>query len=335
VFVDACFSGKSGNGRDLIRGTSGAPMIDPAALRRSMEESMVVLTAATFDQVAYWDTERRHGAFTDAVIEGFYGAADNPEHGGNGDKVITMTELKAYVARRVKLRLDHLFPDRSRLQTPDHAGDGNVVLARLRGDYMVRDRKALNDERALCNSLGSDRTELEQYLGACGGGLNGCICQTEARQKVFILNALADVCRSELARLDILMKRGASAKTEIAAFAGNARCPTVKARVDALGRTPEKENPQISPEYKQAARLPDATAVESSLIAYIKCCVAYCNIMRCNAPPAHIMCTREMMTKLAKTYEDKKAHYDDSQENLLQTVRRMKGVTLSECVPAR
>jgi hypothetical protein len=332
VFFDACFSGKSGSGRDLIRGTSAAPMIDPAALRRSTEASLSVLSAAMFDQVAYWDPERRHGAFSDAVVEGLYGAADNPRNGGNGDKVITMTELKTYVERRVKLRLDHLFPDRSRLQTPDLAGDGNVVLVRL-GDYMVRDRKALNDEQTLCKSLGTDRTEVEQYLRACSSGLNSCVCQVEAGQKLTALNDLADVCRSELARVDILSKRGASAKDELTAFARTAKCPDVKAKVEGLGRPPPRKEPQISPEYKQAARLPDAAAVESSLTGYIKCCFAYCRAIRCNAPPAHIMCTREMMTKLAQNSEDKKAYYDDSKENLLQTVRSQKGMTLSECLP--
>ena len=88
VYLDACFSGVAGKppaytspvsrGAD-ISGVSGVP-------------GFALLTAASGNQEASWDTAARHGLFTEHLLDGLYGAADK-----DGDGRVTAREAKLYL----------------------------------------------------------------------------------------------------------------------------------------------------------------------------------------------------------------------------------------------
>ena len=69
-------------------------MTRPAApLRPGEAAGMTVITAAQSDQLANWDTVKKHGLFTEYFLEAVYGKADDaqyrrprrwPDHAGRG-----------------------------------------------------------------------------------------------------------------------------------------------------------------------------------------------------------------------------------------------------------
>ena len=92
VFLDACFSGGSGDGGKLIAGAS--PVYVEADV--SGLPGLTVLTAATGKQLASWDTEARHGLFTEHLLEALYGAAD-----ADGNGRVSAAETKLYLDRHM------------------------------------------------------------------------------------------------------------------------------------------------------------------------------------------------------------------------------------------
>jgi hypothetical protein len=252
LFLDTCFSGKSGDGSDLVKGSSATFDIDPARLETVTEDRLFVLSAAEYNQIAYWDSERRYGVFTDAVIEGLYGAADDPRYGGDGDKTITLGELSAFVKRHIKLRLDHLYPERDRVQTPVPAGELTAVLARFAASYPARDRLAKNREKALCISLGKNRDELQKYLAECSSGSNLCLCEEQAQTILMKIKDTEETCQAESSRLEKLVQ---SKDTQaLAGLAEQASCPEVQKRVRQALQTIDKGS--TSPEVGTPPPLP-------------------------------------------------------------------------------
>ena len=63
----------------------------------SEESGVVVMAASTGREVSVELPDRKHGAFTFALIEGLNGKADL-----NGDEAVYLTELDAYLTDRVK-----------------------------------------------------------------------------------------------------------------------------------------------------------------------------------------------------------------------------------------
>jgi hypothetical protein len=57
--------------------------------------------AATGDQVAYWDEERKHGLFTSLFLRAVAGEADGQEY-GNRDGRVSGAELKGYLEEQVR-----------------------------------------------------------------------------------------------------------------------------------------------------------------------------------------------------------------------------------------
>ena len=92
MVLDACFSGQTATGQELVEGfQSLAPVAD-------LESSSpaTVLTAASQGQVAGRLPGEARPAFSYLVLGGLYGWADDTEYGGNGDGVVTATEAVDY-----------------------------------------------------------------------------------------------------------------------------------------------------------------------------------------------------------------------------------------------
>ena len=71
VYLDACFSGESAGGTlSKTKGLNVSPRLPQAT------SGITVLTAASGSQVAFWDTESKHGLFTRYLLDALYGAAD-------------------------------------------------------------------------------------------------------------------------------------------------------------------------------------------------------------------------------------------------------------------
>jgi len=103
LFVDACFTGESHTGM-LI--TKASPVIARAGLPESVADKLVVLTAASSDQLASWDDKARHGLFTKHLLDALYGGGDLDDDGR-----VTLAEAKSYLddemtkaARRMRRR---------------------------------------------------------------------------------------------------------------------------------------------------------------------------------------------------------------------------------------
>ena len=117
VYLDACFSGVAGKppaytspvsrGAD-ISGVSGVP-------------GFALLTAASGNQEASWDTEARHGLFTEHLLDGLYGAADK-----DGDGRVTARETKLYLDKEMTWAARRAY---AREQDAGLYGDASAVLS--------------------------------------------------------------------------------------------------------------------------------------------------------------------------------------------------------------
>ena len=123
VFIDSCFSGGSANGM-LIKAAS------PVFVRTTAPKpvkGMIVVTAASNDQVASWDEKAKHGLFTKYLLDGLYGKADGKRY-GNGDGRITLGEMKAYLDGEMTYQARRRF---GRVQEATVQGNKKGFLARL------------------------------------------------------------------------------------------------------------------------------------------------------------------------------------------------------------
>lgn len=114
IFLDACysnFSNESGVGLFDMNGI--ANILGGADIRAE------VFSSSTGDQLSWEHQEWRNGAFTEALVEAFGGAADYPPT----DDRITNDELSLYVKRRVRsIVLDKVGEE----QTPTHTTPGTT-----------------------------------------------------------------------------------------------------------------------------------------------------------------------------------------------------------------
>ncbi|MEM9356956.1 MAG: caspase family protein, partial [Pseudomonadota bacterium] len=117
VFLDACFSGGSQGG---MLGKSMSPVAVTAKMPSADRKKLTVLAAAEGDQVASWNTKAGFGMFTEHLIEGLRGKADN-----TGDGKVTARELHKYVHDKVRRTARRTF---GRVQTPVLMGDADRVL---------------------------------------------------------------------------------------------------------------------------------------------------------------------------------------------------------------
>jgi len=96
VLLDACFSGSS-HGGILIR--SASPVYVSATDMHDGSGEVVVLAAASGDQLASWDEKAMQGLFTRYFLEAVYGAAD-----ANDNRRIDLEEIKSYLDERMTRR---------------------------------------------------------------------------------------------------------------------------------------------------------------------------------------------------------------------------------------
>ncbi len=140
VYLDACFSGDSPKGM-LINATSG--IIITARLPKKTA-NLTILTAASGSQVASWDTENRHGLFTEHLLAALYGAADAPRYGA-ADGNVTLGEVKKYLARNMSYAAKRTY---GRVQQATITGSPEVVLSPLGTSHPKRPRSPANSNKA-------------------------------------------------------------------------------------------------------------------------------------------------------------------------------------------
>ncbi len=92
VLMDACFSGDSPKGM-IVRAVSGISVTPRLPVAST---AMTVITAAQGSQFASWDEDAKLGLFTNHLLKAFKGAADGEDY-GNGDGVVTLAEVRAYL----------------------------------------------------------------------------------------------------------------------------------------------------------------------------------------------------------------------------------------------
>ncbi|MGL4239472.1 MAG: caspase family protein [Beijerinckiaceae bacterium] len=126
LMMDACFSGRT----PIARGTQGGDGPDASLFKFSRGSftvradeptaGVVRLVAATGDQVAYWDEQRKLGLFTSLFLRGVSGEADGTDF-GNGDRIVAGDELVRFLEERVpaEARLRHQRTQRPTLEGLD------------------------------------------------------------------------------------------------------------------------------------------------------------------------------------------------------------------------
>ena len=121
VVLDACFSGNSAAGI-LVKNVSPGILKSATPVRKL--NNGVIFSSAGKDQVSHWYPVKRHSLFTYFFMKGLKGAADK-----NGNKRITVAEMKKYLCDRVPYRARRLT---GREQTPVVVGDEAREIVRLR-----------------------------------------------------------------------------------------------------------------------------------------------------------------------------------------------------------
>ncbi|HRD79068.1 MAG TPA: caspase family protein, partial [Hyphomicrobiaceae bacterium] len=196
IILDACFSGSSGDGGSLVPATSGTAFnIDMAAIASS--ERITVLAASSDLELAHWDTERRHGLFTDTLLDGLYGEADEKRSGGNGDRAISLQELKGFVAARMRARLLSLHRDRPPTQSPHFTGRATAEIVKLAASLPERNPGAREADERECQFLlrFGQLAAIESFMGR--STCVNCPCRTALEVKRRSLSAQSSTCETD------------------------------------------------------------------------------------------------------------------------------------------
>jgi len=119
VFLDACFSGGSAGGM-LTQAASPVAVTAKMPTAAAKSNKLTVLAAAEGDQLASWNEKAGFGLFTNYLVDGLKGKADE-----DGDKAITAGELHHFVHDKVRRSARRQF---GRIQTPVLMGKENRVL---------------------------------------------------------------------------------------------------------------------------------------------------------------------------------------------------------------
>jgi hypothetical protein len=119
--VDACFSGATNGGENIIKGASSlAIKLKPVAQQRP---NQVILTASGDNEVASWYDDKRHGLFTYYLLKGLSGSADTDKN-----QAVTAAEMRRYLLDQqngIPYKARELF---SRDQNPQINGNENFVF---------------------------------------------------------------------------------------------------------------------------------------------------------------------------------------------------------------
>ena len=122
IFVDACFSGNSAGG-SLLLATSGIGL--SPSLPDGAKAGVVMVTAASGDQVASWDEDAGQGLFTRHLLMALQGLADK-QGWGNGDGKVTLGEVKTYLDDEMTFQARKRF---NREQTVTFSGGRATIVA--------------------------------------------------------------------------------------------------------------------------------------------------------------------------------------------------------------
>ncbi|HRD77942.1 MAG TPA: PAN domain-containing protein [Hyphomicrobiaceae bacterium] len=255
IIVDACFSGTS-DGGTLTPGTSGTAFsIDFNAL---MNDRVTVITAAGGAEVAYWDTDRKHGLFTSALLDGLYGAADKRGDGGDGDFQLTIKELQSFTTARMTTRLSALYPREFKRQSPTFPSTSAAVLVTFEGRYPERRLMGREQEERQCRffeAFGDKQSPavLEQFLATCGGG---CRCRSAIEALLKRHTAKPSTCEAD--RNIWELARTSRDLVQLQFIADHSGCPEFRAAAEAMmadarGKAKAKED-QIAAEKARIER---------------------------------------------------------------------------------
>ena len=119
VFLDSCFSGAAGRS---ILAKGARPMVLSIDVPLAASKKVIVMAAATGNQLSSDYDRAEHGLFTHAVLKGLQGAADQDKNG-----VVTVRELFPYVREQVSATAAE---ELTREQTPVLLPDEQVLGAR-------------------------------------------------------------------------------------------------------------------------------------------------------------------------------------------------------------
>lgn len=136
LIMDACFSGRTPAGAEAAAGGPDASLFrfsrgSFSVSLNSPQAGFARIVAATGDQVAYWDEERKLGLFTSLFLRGVSGEADGQGF-GDGDGEVTGLELDRYLTERLAAESRRRF---SRVQRPAFSNAEQIVFA-PRGRFM-------------------------------------------------------------------------------------------------------------------------------------------------------------------------------------------------------
>jgi len=106
-------------------------------------DHLTIITASSGTQLASWDTKSSHGLFTELLLQGLYGKADEEEFGGNGDNTITLLEMKQWLDDEMTYSARRYY---NRKQVATIKGDNNFILVKHTGRSIVRPKITLNLE---------------------------------------------------------------------------------------------------------------------------------------------------------------------------------------------
>jgi hypothetical protein len=154
VYLDACFSGNTPKGM-LIK--SASPIFIKAKAS-NIPKGISVITAASGDQLASWDKDAKLGLFTNHLLSGLYGGADE-ESDGN----VTLGELKTYLADNMSYAARRSY---NREQTASVVGEDEVILTTLpSGRPLARPKiTELTNVTTLQSAPGTNKTEVSKPL---------------------------------------------------------------------------------------------------------------------------------------------------------------------------
>ena len=222
MLIDACFSGFGRDGKEVYKGARAGAV----SAKLASVPSVVVLAAAGPAESAWSDLNRRHGAFTDAIVDGLYGgAADDKGQ-------ITAERLLAFVGRRVAARLSRQ-PGGERQQTPMMAGDGQIVIASVKTSALERVPGTRMKFELRCSIVGAStnigmmRTFLKEECD------DDCPCRSTIEASIAELEHGELRCKLERDQLAALMAGGLPARAGIEALGRVAQCSAVKAEIAA------------------------------------------------------------------------------------------------------
>jgi hypothetical protein len=118
IFIEACFSGQSGDPNNPLTPYESAAGLDTELLQQA---NFAKFRAAGADQIANSDPVAGHGIFTAVLLEGLQSRADM-----NADGQITNGEMANYLDANVSNRARRL-PSKP-LQNPSFMGDSSKVM---------------------------------------------------------------------------------------------------------------------------------------------------------------------------------------------------------------